>query len=414
MTQEIRTRFAPSPTGYLHVGGARTALFNYLYARKNGGKFVLRIEDTDRQRSTDESIQAILDGMLWLGMEWDEGPVEGKPFENNGDLGPYYQSQRLDIYQKYIDQLLAKDLAYPKDGAVYIRSTDLEKIEDFVIQKSDGFPVYNFAVVIDDSLMKITHIIRGDDHLSNTPRQIMIYKALEFNIPKIVHVPMILGKDGERLSKRNGAVSISEYEKMDILPEAMMNYLARLGWAYKDQEFFTKEDLLDKFSLNKVGKSPAQFDLKKLDWLNSEHIKRATPDRLKNFIDDQYKNKESIDKVIKLIQSRSHNLAQLREHITYFYENQISYDPEALSEFLTPNIISILKDLAKDLENIPWTLESIEKTIRAYCAKHDLPAKEVIHPLRVALSGKKVSPGIFEMTELIGRELVLKRIGMLS
>ena len=409
--KEIRTRFAPSPTGYLHVGGARTALFNWLYARKHNGKFVLRIEDTDRERSTDESIGAILSGMKWLGMDWDEGPqADGEIYSNQGEKGPYYQSQRLDIYQKYIDILIKKDLAYKQDGAVYFRSTQVDVYDDFVIQKSDKFPVYNFAVVIDDALMKITHIIRGDDHLSNTPRQVMIYKALDFAIPKMVHAPMILGKDGERLSKRNGAVSVEEYKEMNILPEAMINYLARLGWAYKDQEFFTIEDLLDKFSLNKVGKSAAQFDQQKLEWLNSEHIKKASVKRLLEFVPEKYHSQSNIDQVVSLVQSRSHDLKQLAEHVTYFYDEDIEYDVESVAEFLTTDGKLLLKELATSFEKIEWTHDEIESCVRGFAKEKELPAKDIIHPLRVAVSGRKVSPGIFDLLALINKELVIKRI----
>lgn len=402
----IRTRFAPSPTGFLHVGGARTALFNWLYAKRNNGIFVLRIEDTDRERSTAESTQAIFDSMTWLGLDWQEGPGVG------GDKGPYYQSERLDTYNRYFDILLEKELAYEKDGAVYFKSTD-EKglVEDFVIRKSDGFPVYNFAVVIDDALMEITHIIRGDDHLSNTPRQIMIYKALSFDIPKIVHVPMILGSDGSRLSKRHGATSVEEYKEQGFLPEAMVNYLARLGWAYKDQEFFTIPDLIDKFSLNKVGKSPAVFDNQKLEWLNSEHIKLATPARLKEFLPENYRQYPQIDQVLKLGQSRMKNTKQIVSGCSYYIEENITISDDLQKEFLTAEKKDILKELITTLNAVSnWQQQEIEQAVRGFAEQKGIHPKELIMPLRIAVTGTTVSPGIFEVLALLGQEKTIQRL----
>ncbi|MDR2431495.1 MAG: glutamate--tRNA ligase [Candidatus Margulisbacteria bacterium] len=400
----IRTRFAPSPTGYLHVGGARTALFNWLYARKNNGKFILRIEDTDKARSTQEAIQAILKGLRWLGLDWDEGPEAG------GADGPYFQTQRLDAYNKYLAELLEKKLAYEKDGAVYFRSTDPDgNIEDFVIRRADGMPVYNFAVVIDDALMRITHVIRGDDHLSNTPRQVMIYKALNLAIPKIVHVPMILGPDGQRLSTRHGATAVEEYEK-DILPEAMVNYLARLGWAYKDQEFFTIPDLIDKFSLNKVGRSAAIFDRKKLEWLNAEHIKKAPLKRLKDFLPPRYAAQKNIDQVLALGQSRMKTVEHIAKSCAYFYEQKLEIPDEPRRQFLTADISVRLKELGGLLKNTDWQAPAVEKTVRDFAAAQKLDAAQIIMPLRVALTGSTVSPGIFEVMTLLGKELTLARL----
>jgi glutamyl-tRNA synthetase len=396
MTEVVRTRFAPSPTGYLHVGGARTALFNWLFARKNNGVFVLRIEDTDKVRSTQEAVQAILNGMRWLGLNWDEGPEVG------GNYGPYFQTQRLDTYNKYCEILLSTQAAYRKDGAVYFKSTDPKSlIEDFVIVRSDGIPVYNYAVVIDDALMKITHIIRGDDHLSNTPRQVMIYKALGLEIPKIVHVPMILGPDGQRLSKRHGATSVEEYQKQGILSEGMVNYLARLGWAYKDEEFFTIPDLIEKFSLNKVGKSPAIFDVKKLEWINGEHIKKATPDRLKQFLPEKYQQYPNIDKIIALGQSRMKNIEQVISGCKYYFDDTVVI-PDELKQGLP---VETLKSLIPALQNCVWTGAEIEKTIRAAS-----PDGKLILPLRIAITGGTVSPGMFEVLELLGKEKTLQRL----
>ncbi|OGC38721.1 glutamate--tRNA ligase, partial [candidate division WOR-1 bacterium RIFOXYD2_FULL_36_8] len=330
----VRTRFAPSPTGALHVGGARTALFNWLFARSQGGKFILRVEDTDQLRSTDEAVKAIYDGMDFLGLDWDEGP------KADGSFGPYMQTERLHIYKEYADKLLKEGKAYYcfctteelnkqrkeaaekkeapkynktctkltqeevqnriKNGLPYVirfAMPESEKIEiddlirgkvvfesdlldDFVIMKSDGFPTYNFAAVVDDHLMQITHIIRGDDHLSNTPRQIALYEAFAFELPKFAHIPMILGNDKKRLSKRHGATSVIAYKDMWYLPEAMINYLARLGWGHKDEEIFSREELLKMFSLDGVTKNPAVFDVEKLNWLNGQYIRKAIPDRI--------------------------------------------------------------------------------------------------------------------------------------
>ncbi|GBR72963.1 glutamyl-tRNA synthetase [Candidatus Termititenax aidoneus] len=400
---QIRTRFAPSPTGYLHVGGARTALFNWLYARKNNGKFILRIEDTDRARSTPEAIQAILNGLRWLGLDWDEGPEAG------GDFGPYFQTQRLEIYNKYLAELLSQKTAYEKDGAVYFKSTDPDgNIEDFVIRRSDGMPVYNYAVVIDDALMRITHIIRGDDHLSNTPRQVMIYKALNLAVPKIVHVPMILGPDGQRLSKRHGATSVEEYAKQGVLPEAMVNYLARLGWAYKDQEFFTRADLLEKFSLNKVGRSAAIFDNKKLEWLNAEHIKKASLSRLKDFLPAEYLQHPKIDKILALSQSRMKTVGHIAKSCAYFIEKEITIPAEL--QAAAESARKYLPELAVRLKAAVWQTEAIEKTVRGFAAEQNLDAAQIIMPLRIILTGSNVSPGIFEVMELLGQELTVARL----
>ncbi|MBU0581455.1 MAG: glutamate--tRNA ligase [Candidatus Margulisbacteria bacterium] len=393
----IRTRFAPSPTGHLHIGSARTALFNWLYTKKNKGQFILRIEDTDRERSTPEATQAILDGMTWLGLNWDEGP--------------FFQTKRLTIYNKYYTQLLEQNLAFKKEGAIYIKGDPGKDIDDFVIIKSDGHPVYNFAVVIDDYEMQITHVIRGDDHLSNTPRQIHIYKSLNLKPPKFIHVPMILGSDGERLSKRHGATSIQEFQKMDYLPEAMLNYLARLGWAYGNQEFFTTEDLIDKFSINKLGKSAAVFDKEKLDWLNAEHIKNATAPRLKELISDEYKKNNNIEAILDLVKSRAKTISGLNKAISYFIEETIEYEPKAKEEYLTQKNIELLQILSSQFENISdWTIENIESTVRDFAQQQSLKAGDLIHPLRVALTGAEVSPGIFEVMALMGKNLVLKKI----
>ena len=399
----IRTRFAPSPTGYLHVGGARTALFNWLFARKNEGVFILRIEDTDRERSTPEAVEAILDGMNWLGLNWDEGP--------------FYQSERSEIYQKYGKQLLDKGKAYEAERATYFRSIS-DKVEDFVIMKSDGMPTYHFAVVIDDWLMGITHVIRGDDHVSNTPKHVMLYEALGAPKPKFVHVPMILGSDGQRLSKRHGATSVLAYRDQGYLPEAMINYLARLGWAHGDQEIFRADELIEKFSLNKLGKSAGIFDPQKLVWLNGHYIQQAAPDRLCQILCDYFQceldQNEQILKILDLLKPRAKVLPDLIDGLKYFLADNISYDMAAVQEHLTSPAIQSLTELTAHLEELHnWTKTTLESLIRDFSEKKGLKAAHIIHPLRVAITGRSASPGIFDTLELIGREKVLYRLNHL-
>ena len=420
MSEEVvKTRFAPSPTGYLHVGGARTALFSWLFARKNNGIFVLRIEDTDVERSTQEAVQAILDGMNWLGLNWDEGP--------------YFQSKRIYIYQKYAKQLLDEGKAYEAVGrkndiienskqkntthssnAVFFKSTS-EKVEDFVIMKSDGMPTYHFAVVIDDWLMGITHVIRGDDHLVNTGKHVMLYDALDVQKPKFVHVPMILGGDGQRLSKRHGATSVLAYKEQGYLPEAMINYLARLGWAYKDQEIFSITELIEKFSTNKVGKSAAVFDSQKLEWLNGHYLQIIDSKRLIQIINTDYDWQLEVSehnvKIIELLKTRAKTIPEMFNSLKYFLMDQIIYQSEAVEDYLGSNNANILLELQKGLaEIIQWDEAEIEKVIRNIANEQGVKASGVIHPLRVAITGSTASPGIFETVKLIGKDRVIYRL----
>lgn len=468
--QVVRVRFAPSPTGYLHIGSARTALFNWLYAKQTGGKFILRIEDTDIKRSTQEAVKAILEGMKWLRLDWDEGP--------------YFQSERLKIYQKYAFQLLEAGYAYycyctaeelkekrermtlVTQDAVYngncreLSRTQIEQLEkigrkpsirfkvptgttrmddllrgsrefdnqllgDFIIIRSDGNPTYNFAVAVDDFEMGITHVIRGDDHLSNTPRQILLFETLGFDLPCFVHLPMIWGPDKTRLSKRHGSTSVTEYQMQGFLQETIINYLALLGWGTSDsQQIFSIDELIAKFSISRINKNPSIFDLDKLKWMNSEYIKNLTVNELVKRqrdwllltgISDKAISTLSMDEfreVVKLSQPRIKTLADFNWQADFFWANEVIYEQEALEQILkkpeTAQLLLTTKDRLSKI--IPFKADSIEKCIRGLAEELDIKAGEIIHPLRVALTGRKVSPGIFEVTEVLGKEKTLSRI----
>jgi len=454
--KKIRTRFAPSPTGFLHIGGARTALFNWLFTRHHSGEFVLRIEDTDQVRSTDESTKAILDAMNWLGLSWDEGP--------------YFQAKRLDLHREMVQKLINEDKAYyctcspeeleakrkkalatgkkPKyDGTcrdkklsksagsvVRFRGTqtgativeDLvkgnisfnnEELDDLIIERSDGYPTYNFAVVVDDALMNITHVIRGDDHVNNTPRQILLYQALGFAVPKFAHVPMILGSDKARLSKRHGATSVMAYKELGFLPEALVNYLVRLGWAHGDQEIFSLAELIDVFSLEAVGKSPAVFNPEKLLWLNAHYIKGAKPERIYEEMKPIWSeaagkaDAELVRSVIADLQPRVKTLRELASSADFYFAEKIQYETEAAQKYLQPTVAVYLKEIAAGLSLLTnFGKEGIEDFLKAFAQKREIKLKVIAQPLRVALTGKTVSPGIDEVMVTLGKERVMKRI----
>lgn len=457
---EVRVRFAPSPTGHLHIGGVRTALFNFLFARHHGGNFILRIEDTDRSRSTEESIEAIIEGMKWLGLEWDEGP--------------YRQTDRLDIYRKKAEALLregkayycyctpeeldtrrkealasgkipkydrrCKDLKSPLEGkprAIRFISSDEGQtvvddlirgrvvfdniqLDDLIILRSDGFPTYNFSVVVDDTSMEITHVIRGDDHLNNTPRQIQLYHGLGYEPPRFAHLPMILGTDRTRLSKRHGATSVMAYKEMGYLPEAMLNYLARLGWSYGDQEIFSKEELIEKFSLENIGKSPAVFNPEKLLWLNSNYINKTDPkaliERVKPFlkiegIDCIYVDNEWLGRIIISLRERCRTLSELAGSISYYIGDEIQIDEKAKEKFLTKKALPYLEKLLEQLRLLSSFVQSeIEKVFVHLVEREGIKLGDIAQPVRVAVTGKTVSPGIYEVLELLGKEKTIKRI----
>lgn len=453
----VRTRFAPSPTGYLHIGGARTALFSWAYARKHGGKFILRIEDTDLERSTAQSTQAILDGMAWLGLDYDEGP--------------FYQMQRLARYHEVAEQLLRAGSAYycyaskeeldtmreqqraaglkprydgrwrdskqtppagvkpvvrlknPLDGAVTF--TDLVKgeitvanseMDDLVLLRADGVPTYNFGVMIDDLDMNITHVIRGDDHVNNTPRQINILKALGAPLPQYAHVPMILGADGERLSKRHGAVSVVQYRDDGYLPEALMNYLARLGWSHGDEEIFSREQLVEWFDLSAINRSPAKFNPEKLQWLNQQYLKAADDTRLAKLVMPFLETDgcdiaggPDLSQVTNLLKERVNTVAELADAAVYFYRF-LEPAGELKAQHFTAEVKPAISHLKEQLAIIEWDSHAIHDAIKAAATAHGLKMPKVAMPLRVMVTGEAQTPSINAVLALLGREETLRRM----
>lgn len=457
----VRVRFAPSPTGHLHIGGARTALFNWLFARHNNGKFILRIEDTDKSRSTEEYIESIIEALKWLGLDWDEGP--------------FRQTDRISIYQKYAYKLLEEGKAYrcycspeeleqrrrealkqgtpprydrrcrqiretldkpfairfkmPLDGETVVNDIVKGKVifknselEDLVILRSDGTPTYNFCVVVDDYEMNITHVIRGEDHLNNTPKQIHIYKALGIQPPAFAHIPMILGSDRARLSKRHGATNVLTYRDEGYLPEAVINFLARLGWSYKDQEIFTMEELIKYFRLEDVGKANAIFNPDKLLWLNSEYIKMSDEKRLfellKPFLlkEGYIKEGQHIDivwasKAIKSLKERCRTLKELAHAMRYYLLDYVQIDEKAKEKYITPKTLPLLKEITERLEAVSeFNQKEIEKVFMDMVNEKGIKLGDIAQPVRVAITGSTVSPGIYEVLELVGKEKTLNRL----
>jgi glutamyl-tRNA synthetase len=421
----VKVRFAPSPTGYLHIGSARTALFNWLYARHNKGAFILRIEDTDKERSKPEFLDEILASLKWLFMEWD------------GELT--FQSQRTEIYKKCANTLLEKGLAYLDGPAIIFKVEKAKKvafedmirgrvefstdeIKDQVLMKSDGTPTYNFACVVDDHEMGITHIIRGDDHISNTPKQVMLYEALGMELPKFAHIPLILSKGGGRMSKRHGATSIFEYKNMGFLPEALVNYLSLMGWAPgNDVEILPIEEIIKLFDVKDVNKTGAIFDMDKLTWINGQYIKSMDTDELarrseeyikdKNVIDDKF-DRELWKKIAVAYRERTRTLEDFVGVYKIFFSDEAEYDEKAVEKYLKkPNSKDIITRCKLAIEaGSKFDKVSIEEAYRKLADELKVKAAELIHPTRVAISGKTVGAGLFDMMELLGREKVLKRL----
>lgn len=431
MTETVRVRFAPSPTGALHIGGAHTALFNWLWARRMRGSFILRIEDSDRQRSTEAFEKTILSGMRWLGLDWDEGPDCG------GDYGPYRQSERLDIYHRYAEELVGRGLAYregeaiiqhvPQDrtllfedivyGPIEIKS---ETIKDTVLIKSDGTPTYNFAVVVDDHTMAINYVIRGEDHIINTPKQILVYDALGWEIPHFAHLPMILGEDKKKLSKRQGATSVYDYRDLGYIPEGIFNFLALLGWsAGEDKEIFDRDEATALFDLSKVIKRKAVFDMKKLGFVNQEHLKRLDPARRLELIGPFWKDlglgKGNFDEAyllrsLDLLEGRGQTLKEMAEYSDFFlsfWPVKARYDGKDLSDE-TRAVLAPFFEALLELET--WNHDAMADLARHWAGEHGMKLKDLAMPLRWALTGRKVSPGIFEVAAHLGREEVRHRL----
>ena len=456
---DIKTRFAPSPTGYLHIGGARTALFSWLYARHHQGKFVLRIEDTDRERSTQESVDAILKGMEWLGLTYDEGPI--------------YQTERFDRYHEVIQRLLDEGNAYrcycskqeldalrqkqqknkqkprydgryrdfagqppkginpvirfknPLEGDVVINDQVLgevivnnRELDDLIIARSDGTPTYNLTVVVDDLDMNISHVIRGDDHINNTPRQINMIAALGGNIPLYAHLPMILGNDGKRMSKRHGAVSVSAYEEEGYLPQALLNYLVRLGWAHGDQEIFSVDEMISLFTLEQVNKSAAAFDLDKLQWLNQQYIKSSNNSDLACWLKQAFNRKnisidtdQQLEAVIDIQKDRVKTLNEMADNSEYFFDDFDHYDEKSANKHFKSSGLQVLKQILPKLQNLAsWDAASIQLCIQGYSQESGLKFGKIAPPIRVAVCGSANSPSIDITLELVGKDRVIKRI----
>jgi glutamyl-tRNA synthetase len=461
MTQ-VRVRFAPSPTGFLHIGGVRTALFNWLFARQQKGIFILRIEDTDQSRSTDESIQAIVEGMKWVGLDWDEGP--------------FRQTERMDLYSSHAKQLLENGHAYwcackaeeldarrkeaeskglspkydgrcrdrgltnpdgeaalrfkaPQEGETVVDDLIKGKIvfdhtvqDDLIILRSNGYPTYNFSVVVDDALMGITHVIRGDDHLTNTPRQIPIFEALGFPVPWFGHLPMILGSDKTRLSKRHGATSIMAYKDMGYLPDAMVNYLVRLGWSHGDQELFTRQELIEKFSWKNVQTSAAVFNPEKLLWVNAEYIKISPPTEIAQALvplleaagltaDVRAVSADWLSQLIVLVKERAKTLVEMVDWVRPYFGQAATFDEEAAKKFLTPAIAPILGKLLTRFEALPvFSKQTWETTFKQLVEEEGIKMGQLAQPVRVALTGRIASPGLFDVMEVLGQDRTLSRL----
>jgi glutamyl-tRNA synthetase len=477
---EVRVRFAPSPTGYLHIGGARTALFNYLFARHHGGKFILRIEDTDTERTIKDSAEKLMAAFKWLGLSWDEGPIVGGP------KGPYYQSQRQALYRKYADELIAKGAAYkcyctPEELAAEREKARMERkaprysgrcrclsqeqiaafeaegrkpvirlktpdggetvvhdlvhgdvtfkndeISDFVIVKSDGFPTYNYAAVIDDHSMELTHIIRADEHLSNTPKQQWIYDALGWPLPNFAHVPMILAPDRSKLSKRHGAQTVEEFMDKGYLPEALLNYIVLLGWTPPDatKELMTLDEMIQLFDLDRVSSTPSVYDTTKMTWMNGQYIRMKSVEQLIDLYvpvatrfglgsEEELRARGPwLEKVIVALRERSRTIDEMVESSAMFFRAPPEYDEAGARKLFTKaGVVALMRKGAASLEEVSdWTLENIEAAYRGLIEREGIKGGAIIHPTRLALTGKTVGPGLFEIIEILGKDESVARL----
>ncbi len=454
----VVTRFPPSPTGHLHIGGARTALFNWLLARSQGGRFILRIEDTDRERSDEAMTQAIIEAMHWLGLDFDEGP--------------HRQSERGELYDRHVDKLLESGHAYwcdctpeqvnamrqkaqaegkkprydgscrskglgPGPGRVVrlkaptgpcawndmvkgpMEMDFAEMVDDFVLRRPDGSAMYNLAVVVDDALMGVNHILRGEDHLSNAPKQIALYNAFGWPVPAMGHVPMIHGADNKKLSKRHGALSVMEYERLGYLPEAMVNYLLRLGWGHGDQEYFSRREMIELFTVRGLGTSAARFDPQKLDSVNAHYIRQAEPGQLApmlgRFLEDAGRAPQDpafLEAIVPLLQPRAKTMVEMAQAADFFAvpDAELVFDAAAVAKFLTPEARQLLGSLREVLAGAGFSQAALEEAMQSFLAGRELKFKVVAQPLRVAITGKTFSPGLYETMEVLGRERTLARL----
>ena len=477
--KDIRVRFAPSPTGYLHIGGARTALFNYYFARRYNGKFILRIEDTDRERLKEDSVSQIISSMKWLGIDWDEGPEKG------GDYGPYYQSERTELYRKEVSRLLEEGKAYycfcteediekereeqkrlklpfrysgkcsklskeeieknlregkpyvvrikiPREGTTEVEdlirgkvSFDNSQLDDYIILKSNNMPTYNFACVVDDYAMKISHVIRAEEHLSNTPKQVLIYKALGYEIPKFAHLSMILAPDRSKLSKRHGATSVEEFKEKGYLKETLVNYLTLLGWSPgEDREVFEMADTTKKFSLDKVSKTAAIYDIDKLTWMNGVYLRESdldyvTKEAIPFFIDkglikeEEVESKyEYIKRVVDVIREKVKLLPEIADAGEYFFKEIEEYDPKGVDKrFKKEGVVELLEKGKETLAKASsFDVETVEKAYRDLIDELGIKGGDIIHPTRLAISGRTVGPGLFDIISILGKEVCIERI----
>jgi len=459
---QVRVRFAPSPTGFLHIGGVRTALFNWLYARQQQGVFILRIEDTDQSRSTDESIQAIIDGLQWVGLDWDEGP--------------HRQTERMDVYRTHAMKLLEGGQAYwcvckadelearrkeaeakglsprydgrcrnlgitqpsgeaalrfkaPQAGQTVVDDLikgrivfDNTVLDDLIILRSNGYPTYNFSVVVDDALMRITHVVRGDDHLTNTPRQVPMFQALGFPVPQFGHLPMILGADKARLSKRHGATSVIAYKDMGYLPEALVNYLARLGWSHGDQELFSRSELIEKFNWKNVQTSAAVFNPDKLLWLNAEYLKTSPPEAVARTLVPFLEQaglfdpvhpvpQEWLVRLVVLVRERAKTLVDMVEWVKPYFGESVVWEEEAATKFLTPANAPVLRKLLERFVSLSgFSKQAWEEQFKRLVDEEGMKMGQLAQPVRVALTGRTASPGLFDVMEVLGRERTLFRL----
>ncbi len=465
----VRVRFAPSPTGYLHIGGVRTALFNWLWARKTGGVFVLRIEDTDQERSTDESRNVIFDSMKWLGLDWDEGPGAG------GSFGPYTQMERLALYKEYAEKLISEGKAYrctctkeeldgqraalkakdpkaqfvypgtcrdakrsasdkhvvrfasPREGAITYKdlvfgavTTPNSAQQDFVLLRSDGVPLYNFGAVVDDASMKITLVARGRDHMVNTPPQIMLYEALGAPVPEFAHLPMLLAPSGEKLSKRHGAVGVDEFRNAGFSPVGLLNYLVRFGWSSGDEEIFSLQAMIEKFDWSPRNKSDGKWDTKKLAAINHEHLKQERLTPLAKYIEGVTPmlaargvkvDAEKLARAVPTVRERARTFLEAAESLDFYFRETLEYEPKADAKFLVASAAAGLRELADVIESVAdWSVAGIEAAFTKYLEAKQLHIKDVAQPARVALTGRSVSPGLYESIEVLGKAVTVARL----